>query len=103
MEELEENIEKIYEKAEDGKETVRSKNLKIRPRQPHLGKLPQGLSSTESASNTEDLQEMWVPSPGLRRSPGGGNGNSLQCSCWENPMDRGAWRAKAHGVTKSWT
>ena len=32
MEELEENIEKIYEKAEDGKETVRSKNLKIRPR-----------------------------------------------------------------------
>ena len=31
---------------------------------------------------------------------GGGNGNSLQCSCLENPMDRGAWQAVVHGVTK---
>ena len=38
--------------------------------------------------------------PGLRRSPGGGSGNPLQCSCLENPMDRGAWRATFHGVTK---
>ena len=30
--------------------------------------------------------------PGLGRSPGGGHGNPLQCSCLENPMDRGAWR-----------
>ena len=30
--------------------------------------------------------------PGLGRSPGGGNGNSLQCSCLGNPMDRGAWQ-----------
>ena len=30
--------------------------------------------------------------PGLGRSPGGGHGNSLRCSCLENPMDRGAWR-----------
>ena len=36
-------------------------------------------------------------------SPGGGNGNPLQSSCLENPMDRGAWRAVVHGVTKSWT
>ena len=35
--------------------------------------------------------------------PGGGHGNPLQCSCLENPMDRGAWWAKVHGVTKSWT
>ena len=33
----------------------------------------------------------------------GGNGNPLQCSCLENPMDRGAWPATVHGVTKSWT
>ena len=41
--------------------------------------------------------------PGLGRSPGEGNGYSLQYSCLENPMDRGAWRATAHGVTKSLT
>ena len=40
---------------------------------------------------------------GLGRSPGGGHGNSLQCSCLENPMDRGAWRAIVHGVAKSGT
>ena len=33
--------------------------------------------------------------PGSRRFPGGGHGNPLQCSCLENPMDRGAWRAKS--------
>ena len=38
--------------------------------------------------------------PGLERSPGGGNGNPLQCSCLENPMDRGACWATVHGVTK---
>ena len=39
--------------------------------------------------------------PGLGRSPGEGNGNPLQYSCLENPMDRGTWRATVHGVTKS--
>ena len=38
---------------------------------------------------------------GWGRSPGGGHGNSLQYSCLENPMDRGAWRATVHGVTES--
>ena len=38
--------------------------------------------------------------PGLGNSPGGGNGNPLQYSCLENPMDRGAWRAPVHGVHK---
>ena len=41
--------------------------------------------------------------PGLGRSPGEGNGNLLQYSCPENPMDRGAWPSTVHGVTKSWT
>ena len=41
--------------------------------------------------------------PGLRRSPGVGNGNPLQYSCLENPMDRGAWQAVVYGVTKSQT
>ena len=38
--------------------------------------------------------------PGLGRSFGEGNGNLLQFSCLGNPMDRGAWRATVHGVTK---
>ena len=41
--------------------------------------------------------------PGLGTSPGGGHSNPLQCSCLENPMDRGAWRATVHGVTESQT
>jgi len=36
-------------------------------------------------------------------SLGGGNGNPLQYSCLENPMDRGSWQATVHGVTKSLT
>ena len=40
---------------------------------------------------------------GLGRSPGEGNGNPLQYSCLENSMDRGAWKATVHGVTKSRT
>ena len=38
---------------------------------------------------------------GLGRSPGEGNGNPLQYSCLENPMDRGAWWATVHGVAQS--
>jgi len=50
-----------------------------------------------SAYNVGDLGSI----PGLGRSPGEGNGNPLQYSCLENPMDRGAWQAAVHGVTKS--
>ena len=39
--------------------------------------------------------------PGLERSPGEGYGNPLQNSYLENPMERGAWQAMVHGVTKS--
>ena len=42
-------------------------------------------------------------SHGLGRSPGGGNGNRLQCSYLENPTDRGAWQAIVHRVARSWT
>ena len=38
--------------------------------------------------------------PGLGKSPGGGNGNPLQFSCLGNPMNRGAWQATVHGVSK---
>ena len=41
--------------------------------------------------------------PGLGRFPGGGNDNPLQYSCLDNPMDRGAWWAILHGISKSWT
>ena len=60
---------------------------------------PSGSDGKESACNVEDLGSI----PGLGRSPGGGHGNPLQYSCLENPMDRGAWWATAHGVTKSHT
>ena len=40
---------------------------------------------------------------GTGRSPGEGNGNPLQCSCLENPKDRGAWWASVYGVAQSWT
>ena len=43
----------------------------------------------------------WIPGSG--RSPGGGQGNTLQYSCLENPMNRGAWRATVHRVAKNWT
>jgi len=40
---------------------------------------------------------------GSGRSAGVGNGNLLQHSCLDNPIDRGAWRATVHGVANSWT
>ena len=57
-----------------------------------------GLDCKESTCNAGDQGSI----PGLGRSPGEGNGNPLQCSGLENPMDRGAWRATVDGVTESW-
>ena len=52
-------------------------------------------------ANTGNIRDMGsIPESG--RSPGEGNGNPLQYSCLENSMDRGAWQAMVHGVTKSW-
>ena len=58
---------------------------------------PGGSEVKASASNAGDPGLI----PGSGRSPGEGNGNPLQYSCLENPMDRGAWQATVHGVTKS--
>ena len=61
---------------------------------------PGGSAGKESTCNAGDLGSI----PGSGRFPGEGNGNPLQYSCLENPMDGGAWWAPVHGVTKSrWT
>ena len=49
------------------------------------------------------MRETWVRSLGREDSPGEGNGNPLQFSCLENPMDGEAWWAAVHGAAKSWT
>ena len=49
--------------------------------------LPMGLSDKESVCQCRSPDSV----PGSERSPGEGKGNPLQCSCLENPMDRGAW------------
>ena len=54
------------------------------------------MKETKGARDTGSI-------PGSGRSPGEGNGNLLQYSCLENSMDRGAWWATVHGVTKSQT
>ena len=56
---------------------------------------PGGSDGKESACNAGDLGSI----PGLGRFPGEENGNPLQYSCLENPMDRGAWWAAVHAVT----
>ena len=63
--------------------------------QPERG-FPGGSDGKESAGDSGSI-------PGSGRSHGGGNGNPLQYSCLENPMDRGVWWATVHGVTKSQT
>ena len=60
---------------------------------------PGGSEVKESACNVGGLSLI----PGSGRSPGEGNGNPLQYSCLENPMDAGAWWATVHGVAKSRT
>ena len=60
------------------------------------------LMVKNSLANAGDIRDVGLIS-GLGRSPGGGHGSPLQYSCLENPMDRGAWRAVAHRVAKSWT
>ena len=66
---------------------------------PNLGVFPGGPEVKVSAWNAGDQGSI----PGSGRSPGEGNGNPLQDSCLENPMDGGAWWATVHGVAKSRT
>ena len=63
---------------------------------------PVGAVVKNPRANAGDARDMDLI-PGLGRSPGGGHGNPLQYSCLENSMDRGAWQAIVHGVTKSRT
>ena len=58
-----------------------------------------GSSIKDSACNAGDSGSI----PGLGRSPREGNGNTVQYSCLENPMDRVAWQTIVHWVAKSWT
>ena len=60
---------------------------------------PGGSVAKESTCSTGELCSI----PGLGRCPGEGNGSRLQCSCLENPMDRGAWWATVHRLAKSQT
>ena len=53
-------------------------------------------------ANAGDIRDLGSI-PGMERSPRGGHGNPLQHSCLENPMDRRAWWAPVHGVTKRQT
>ena len=61
-----------------------------------MDELPQWLSGEESTYQCKSHRRRRF-GPGLGRSPGGGQGNPLQYSCLENPMDRGAWQATVHG------
>ena len=54
-----------------------------------------------TSANSRDIRDVGSI-PGLGISPGRGPGNPLQYSCLESPMDRGAWKATVHRVTKSW-
>ena len=56
-------------------------------------------NSPASAGDIRDTSSI----PGLGRSPGGGNGDPIQYSCLENPMDRGAWQVTVHKVAKTRT
>ena len=64
--------------------------------------LPQWLIGKESTCNAGTAGDV-ASIPGLGRSPGGGHGNSLQYSFWENSMDIGHWWATVHGAAQSWT
>ena len=63
--------------------------------------LPKVAHAKNLPANAGDARDAG-PIPGSGRSLAEGNGNLLQYSCLENPIDRGAWRATVHRVTKSW-
>ena len=64
---------------------------------PYCTDLPYSSDGKESACNAGELGSI----PGLGRSSGEENSSLLQCSCLENPMDRGTWWATVCGVTES--
>ena len=79
---------------------TRTPSLSQKPDQAELLSLsnpPSGSLVAQMIKNLPAIEETQV------RSPGGGNGNPLQCSCPENPLDRGDWWATVHSVAKSCT
>ena len=84
-------IKGFWVRESHGEKSLRRIKLAIRG-------FPGGSDSKESACKAGDPGSTL----GLGRSPGEGNGNPLQYSCLENPMDRGTWWATVHGVSKSW-
>ena len=83
----------------DGRYRQLMKSFTLKGSRKMLRGFPGGSDGKESACSTGDLSSI----PGSGRSPGEGNGNPLQYSCLKNSMDRGAWWATIHGVTKSQT
>ena len=74
----------------------------------HSSTLAWKIPWVEEPGRLQSMRSQWDMIEGLHFhfSPsciGEGNGNPLQCSCLENPMDGGAWWAAVHGVAKSWT
>ena len=67
---------------------------------PYTWGIPGGAGVKNLPANAGDTRDAGLI-PGSGRSPGEGNGNPLQYSCLENPMDRGAWWATVHGVAES--
>ena len=63
------------------------------------GGFPVGSVVKNLPVNSKDAGNVGII-PGLERSSGGENGNTLEYSCLKNPMDRGAWQATIHRVTK---
>ena len=66
------------------------------------GGFPGGSVVKNPSANAGDVWDVGLM-PGSGRSPREGNGNPLQYSLLENPMDRGAWQATVHGIAKGWT
>ena len=64
------------------------------------GYFPGSSDSKESTCNAGDLG--FIPGS-KKKTPGEGNGNPLQYSCMENPLDRGAWQATVYSIAKNWT
>ena len=91
----------VQEQSKPGRakeETVLERKDEVSGSFKQLFGFPGGSDGKEFACNAEDQGSV----PGCVRSPGEENGGPLQYSCLENSMERGAWRATVHGVTKSW-
>ena len=74
----------------------KNQSYKIKKKTVKKSRLVPWWLSRKSASGARAVGSI----PGSGRSPGGGIGNALQCSCLENSEDRGAWRTTAHGVAE---